>query len=107
MQEYSDEAIALHVQIPIRTTVEDVRKTCNYLAKKPTGASLKEAKSVVGTKPLDGRKLNAYKFWRIIEDQEQLKLTELGRKIAKDGGILSLERHKASYQNDRALLCDY
>lgn len=74
-------------QLPIRTTVEDIEKICGYLQKKPTGASSKEAKSVIGEKPLDGRKVSAYKFWGIIDDQERLQLTELGRKISRDDGI--------------------
>lgn len=74
-------------QLPIRTTVDDINKVCAYLQKKPTGASIREAKSVIGDKVLDGRKLSAYKSWGIIEDQEHLKLTNLGRKISKDNGI--------------------
>ena len=72
--------------LPIRTTVEDIQKVCSYLAKKPTGATLKEAKAVLDSKALDGRKLSALKFWGLIEDQERLKLTEKGRKAIRGHG---------------------
>lgn len=31
--------------------------------------------------------VTAYKYWGVIEDQERLKLTNLGREIAKDSGV--------------------
>lgn len=69
--------------LPIRTTTEDIYSVCKYLAKKPTGATLKEAKAVLDSKYLDGRKLAALKQWGLIEDQqERLKLTDLGREAS-------------------------
>ena len=65
--------------LPIRTTVENIQSVCGYLAKKPTGATLKEAKAVLDAKALDARKISALKFWGLIEDQERLKLTPRGR----------------------------
>ena len=35
---------------PIRTTVADIQAICGYLAKKPTGATLKEARAVIDSK---------------------------------------------------------
>lgn len=72
--------------LPIRTTVEDIQKVCSYLEKKPTGATLKEAKAVLDSKTLDGRKLSALKYWSLIEDQERLKLTQKGREAVRDHG---------------------
>ncbi len=72
--------------LPIRTTVEDIQAVCGYLAKKPTGADLKEAKAVLDSKVLDGRKLSALKFWGLIENQERLKLTTKGREAVRDQG---------------------
>ena len=73
--------------IPIRTTVEDIDAVCSYLVTKPTGATLAEAKAVVDSKRLDGRKLSALKYWGLIdEDSNKLKITERGRRAVKDAG---------------------
>jgi hypothetical protein len=46
-----------------------------------------EAKKVLDTKYLDGRKLSALKLWGLLEDSEgRLKLTPEGRLAAKDAG---------------------
>ena len=74
------------MSFPIRTTVEDVQAVCGYLAKKPTGATVKEAKAVLDSRKLDGRKLTAMKFWGLIENQERLKLTHIGREAVRDEG---------------------
>ena len=76
----------LNMTLPIRTTVEDIQAVCEYLLKKPTGATLKEATAVLDRKRLDGRKLSALKFWGLIEDQERLKLTAKGREAVRDHG---------------------
>jgi hypothetical protein len=47
------------MSLPIRTTVENILEVCSYLAKKPTGATLNEEKTVLDSKRLDGCKLNA------------------------------------------------
>ena len=71
--------------LPIRTTIADIQALCSYLRRKPTGASLTEARAVVEKKHLDGRKLSAFRFWRIIEDDgSKLKLTDRGRRVADD-----------------------
>jgi predicted nucleotide-binding protein len=75
--------------MPIRTVLDDVRAVANYLSKKPTGATVAEAKKVLDSKYLDGRKLSALKYWGILEESEgRLKLTEEGRVATRDGGAL-------------------
>lgn len=73
--------------LPIRTTIDDIREVCRYLATKPTGATVQEAKSVLDSKRLDGRKVTALKFWSLIEETDggKLKLTPDGRAYAKGG----------------------
>ena len=79
--------------LPIRTTVADIEAVCSYLATKPTGASTAEAKAVLDSKVLDGRKLNALKFWGLIDDNGgKMRLTEPGRRLAKDKGAETRRR---------------
>lgn len=70
--------------IPIRLTVDDIQAVCGYLAKKPTGATLSEAKRVLDAKHFDARKLAALKYFSLIEDQERLKLASRGRDAVRD-----------------------
>lgn len=74
--------------LPIRTMVDDVEAVCGYLATKPTGATLAEAKAVLDTKRVDGRKLSALRFWGLLEDgtENKLKVTERGRQCVRDSG---------------------
>ena len=73
--------------LPIRTTLDDIDAVCAYLATKPTGATMAEAKAVVDKKRLDGRKLVALKFWGLIEeDSGRMKVTEAGRRAVRDNG---------------------
>ena len=76
----------MDVALPIRTTVEDIQVVCGYLARKPTGATLKESKAVLDSKILDSRRLSAFKFWELIEDQARLKLAPRGREVVQDHG---------------------
>lgn len=77
----------MDVSLPIRTTMEDVEALTAYLVTKPIGATLAEAKAVVDGSVLDGRKLNAMKAWDLIEENGgRLRLTERGRRGAKDKG---------------------
>src|SRR5437879_1811319 len=70
--------------LPIKTVVEDIDKVCGFLSKKPTGASVKEAKAVLESKHLDGRKLAALKAWGLLDDAGgRLKLTVAGRAYAR------------------------
>jgi predicted nucleotide-binding protein len=74
--------------LPIRTTMEDVEALTGYLVTKPIGATLAEARAVVDGSVLDGRKLNAMKAWDLIEENGgRIRLTERGRRGAKDKGV--------------------
>src|SRR5882724_2815393 len=72
--------------LPIRTTVDDVKVVCKYLASKPTGATVAEAKKVIDPSHLDGRKLTALRQWGLIQatDDGRLRVTEDGRLIGRD-----------------------
>jgi predicted nucleotide-binding protein len=73
------------MSLPIRTVVEDVEVVCSYLAKKPTGATVAEARKVLDSKHLDGRKLSALKGWGLVEEAAgRLKVTTRGRAAVKD-----------------------
>jgi hypothetical protein len=74
--------------LPSRTTIEDIIALVKYLATKPMGATVTEAKSIIDSGHLDAKKLSAYKYWGLVEDAEggRLKLKELGRTAAKDKG---------------------
>lgn len=74
-------------QLPIRTTVEDVQKICNYFAKKPTGETADKAKAALGDKTIH-YKIYALKYWGILQEIEdgKLKATDDGRRIAKLSG---------------------
>lgn len=71
--------------LPIRTVLEDVDAICGYLVKKPTGATVAEARKVLDAKHLDGRKLSALKTWGLVEDNGgRLKVTAQGRIAVRD-----------------------
>jgi hypothetical protein len=74
--------------LPIRTTLLDVDQLCGYLATKPTGATLAEARAVLDESVLDGRKLAAMKFWGLVQEGEdgKYKLAEPGRNLVRDKG---------------------
>ena len=75
------------MSLPIRTTLDDINAVCGYLITKPTGATLAEAKAVLDRKRLDGRKLNAMRFWGLIEENgDKLKVTDRGRRLVRDAG---------------------
>ena len=75
------------MSLPIRTTLKDVEAICSYLATKPTGATLAEAKAILDRATLDYRKLSALKFWGLIEDDEnKIKITSRGRESVRDFG---------------------
>ena len=76
------------MSLPIRTTIDDIQAVCGYLATKPTGATLAEARAVVDRKHVDGRKLNALKIWGLIADEAgKLKITDRGRRSVMDSGV--------------------
>jgi predicted nucleotide-binding protein len=73
--------------LPIRTIMSDVTALCGYLATKPIGATVSEAKAVIDSSVLDGRKINCMKIWGLVESDEasgKIKLTDLGRALAKN-----------------------
>lgn len=73
--------------LPIRTTLADVDALCGYLVTKPTGATPSEAKAVLDSKVLDGRKLTALKFWGLLDDSGgKMLVTERGRLVGRDKG---------------------
>lgn len=73
--------------LPIRTTLADVDALCGYLVTKPTGATASEAKAVLDSKILDGRKINALKYWGLIDDGSgKFLVTERGRLVGRDKG---------------------
>ncbi|HUT31014.1 MAG TPA: TIR domain-containing protein [Sedimentisphaerales bacterium] len=70
--------------LPVRTTQRDIEEVLGYLANKPTGATIKEAKAVLDAKRLDARKLSALSSWGLIEKRgERLTLTGDGREFGK------------------------
>lgn len=78
--------------LAIRATLDDIVKVCNYLATKPTGATTAEAKAVLDNKHLDSRKIAALRFWGLLEDSgDRLRLTDRGRRLAKDKGAKKAE----------------
>jgi predicted nucleotide-binding protein len=73
--------------LPLRTTLDDIFALCTYFSAKPTGATIKDAKAVLGSSRLDPRKINALKFFGYLEEQDQrLRVTSEGRAIAKNIG---------------------
>jgi predicted nucleotide-binding protein len=88
--------------LPTRTTVDDIKRLSKYLASKPTGASTNEAKKVLDSKYLDGRKIAALKFLGLLQvDGGRMKLTAEGREAARDdSGLARILR--ASVQNIEA-----
>ena len=73
--------------LPLRVKLEDIQGICKYLASKPTGATIKEAKSVLGDNLLTKVKIFGYKYFGLLEetDDKKLKLTEDGRNLSKGG----------------------
>lgn len=78
--------------LPIRTTLTDVDAVCGYLVTKPTGATMAEAKAVLDSKVLDGRKINAMKIWGLLDDASgKMVISERGRLVGKDKGARRAE----------------
>jgi len=78
--------------LPIRTTIADVDALCGYLITKPTGATLPEAKAVLDSKILDGRKISALKIWGLLDDTSgKMLITDRGRLVGKDKGARRAE----------------
>lgn len=74
------------MSLPIRATLEDISSICSYFVKKPTGATLADAATVLSKPTLDHRKIAAYKTLGVIaEHNDRYKLTERGKKISNGG----------------------
>jgi predicted nucleotide-binding protein len=90
--------------LPIRTLLEDIQAVCAYLAKKPTGSTVTEARKVLDSKHLDGRKLSALKSWGLIDEAgERMKVTGRGRLAVKEeasrrGALLEVIRDIGPYR---------
>jgi hypothetical protein len=70
--------------LPTKTTTDDVRGIVNYFKTKPTGATLTEARAAIDKKLLDGRKIAAYRAWKILDrDGDRYKLTPRGWDLAR------------------------
>jgi len=71
--------------LPTSTKPEDIKSIVNYLITKPAGATLKEIKTVLGSKIIDPRKLAAFYTLNVItRDGERFKLTnKVGRKLGR------------------------
>lgn len=70
--------------LPVKTTTEDVRQIVMYFKSKPTGATVTEAKSALGDKPLDARKLTTYRFWGFLDKEgDRFKLSPRGWELAR------------------------
>jgi predicted nucleotide-binding protein len=70
--------------LPVLTTAEDTQAIVDYLKTKALGATVQEAKRVIEPAILDGRKLNAYQTWGLIQrDGDHLKLATLGRELGR------------------------
>lgn len=63
---------------------DDSRKSCTYLASKPTGATARDVASVVGEKLADSRRMAALQFWGLVESEDgRYKVTDDGRRCVK------------------------
>jgi hypothetical protein len=72
------------MSLPTITTSEDVMAIVEYLKNKGIAVSINDARAVIDTKLLDTRKVTAYKYWDILEqDNDKLVLSERGLRIAR------------------------
>jgi len=73
------------MSLQVRTTMDDIVTICKYLAGKPTGATTSEAKKIIDSKHLDGRKIGALKSWGLVRvESGRMKITPEGREVTKD-----------------------
>ncbi len=73
------------MSLPQRVSAQDIDDVCKYLSNKPTGISLSAAKKVIDVSKLNDKKVAGYKALGILHNDSVLKLTDLGRDIAKGG----------------------
>ena len=71
--------------LPSMTSPNDVLAIVDYLRTKPAGATLDDARATLDSRILDSRKVSAYESWGFItRDGARLKLTEEGRRLARE-----------------------
>ena len=72
------------LSLPVKTTIDDVDTIIGYLRNKPTGATIDDAKAIITGRPVDPRKIAAYKTWGLVELQgDKLVLSSEGWRIAR------------------------
>jgi predicted nucleotide-binding protein len=93
------------MSLPLLATIDDVIKISKYLSTKATGATIAEAKKVLGASMLDARKVSAFKVWGFVnEEGGRLKLTNEGRSALKNNQaglpnyLRSIIKKVAAYQ---------
>ena len=71
--------------LPSRTTIEDVSALNGYCASKPTGATIKDAKTTLGVKRCEARKFSGMKSmgFLIEGDDGRMKATDEARVYAR------------------------
>lgn len=70
--------------LPILASTEDAVQITQFLKTRATGCTIVDAKAIIDKKLLDPRKINAYMIWKLISrDGDKLKLTELGKRLAR------------------------
>ena len=76
--------------VPTRTTVKDIETICKYLVTKPTGAKNAEAKAVISTSIWVSRKIDALKYFGLVEDEgDKTKITQRGRSFVAENFAFS------------------
>ena len=73
------------MSLPCVTRPEDVKAIVKYLSTKPSGATLKDVKAVMGPKIIDFRKIAAFQTFGVINREgSQIRLTsDVGRNLAR------------------------
>jgi predicted nucleotide-binding protein len=92
--------------LPQVTNPNDVDKIIKYLANKPSGATLKDVKAVLGSNIIDVRKIATYFIFRLItRDGDRIKLTpDVGRSFAR---AKTDEQIQALYSRELARIPPY
>lgn len=73
--------------LPRATRSEDIKGIAKYLITKPTGATFKELKAVLGPKIIDARKIAAFQILKVVSREgDRVKLTsDVGRRMGRGG----------------------
>lgn len=87
-------AEAQDVSLPLLATGGDVREVIKALKKRPGGITIVHAMNSDQRRLFDERKIAAYKFWGLIEyNEERLRLTSFGQEFARQ-----LEQETTAYR---------